>query len=368
MNDVTSVGAGPCGQARLMADTHCAEAERLAEAATAYQQRLRETRSELVEAERARERLAEMRDGRNLVEQKDRARLAYRVALEAADSKAAVERAASDWLRDIDRLNRQLDEAEKHAGGVYERLAELERRLPGIELAADASRIAAEAAQDACLAARRALAACEEEAQASSNISESEPLAVASAPATSDLPMSLVLRGDRRAQLGLALRLAEETGIEAGRLQLLLIELRDQIAARALDEHVIRFPSDHPFWSQFTPTEAREVVASLATMGYRFDGRDGWAFGRAPTAHDLALALSYCGYDPRALRRPAGQGAIEELWLGTEVQTEEYLGHKAPDLELGTLMALLGNGAVGLGELWDIWGRLRPLLLSPNPA
>jgi hypothetical protein len=351
-----------------MAETHCAEADRLAQAAASYQQRLREARSEMVEAEQARERLAGLRDGRHLAEQKDRARLAYRAALGAADSKAAVERAASDWLREIDRLNRQLDEAEKHSGGIYERLADLERRLPGIELAADAARIAAEAAQDACVAARRALAACEEEAQARSNISETEPLAVAAAPQTSALSMSLVLRGDRQAQLGLALRLAEETGIEAGRLQLLMIELRDQIAARALDEHFVGFPPEHPFWSQFKPTEAREVVSSLATMGYRFDGRGGWAFGRAPTAHDLALALSYCGYDPRALRRPAGQGAIDELWLGSDVHTEEYLGEKVPDLELGAMMKLLGNGAAGLGELWDIWGRLRPLLLSPNPA
>ena len=42
----------------------------------------------------------------------------------------------------------------------------------------------------------------------------------------------MLLRGDRQSLLGLTLRLAEETGVEAGRLQLLLLELRQAIAAR----------------------------------------------------------------------------------------------------------------------------------------
>ena len=43
---------------------------------------------------------------------------------------------------------------------------------------------------------------------------------------------------------------------------------------------------------------------------------------------------------------------------------EDYLASKAPDLALGTLIELLGPGGARLGELWDMWGRLRPLLLS----
>ena len=107
------------------------------------------------------------------------------------------------------------------------------------------------------------------------------------------------MSGDRQALLGLALHAAEETGIEAGRLQLLLIELREQIRTRALEDSALELPSDHPFWSQFSPAAVGEIVRSLASMGYRFDGAGGWADHHAPQTRDLALALSYCGYDPR---------------------------------------------------------------------
>ena len=98
-------------------------------------------------------------------------------------------------------------------------------------------------------------------------------------------------------------------------------------------------------------------------MGYRFDGRNGWADGHPPQIRDLALALSYCGHDPRSLRRPAGQAALDSLWLGTTVRSEEYLLAAAPDMTLTQMVALLGPRAGRLGELWDIWGRLRPLLM-----
>jgi hypothetical protein len=171
------------------------------------------------------------------------------------------------------------------------------------------------------------------------------------------------MRGDRQTLLGLALRLAEETGFEAGRLQLLLLELREQIAMRALEAFSLGYPEGHPFWSQFTTESAREVAGSLASMGYRFDGRDGWADNRSPQVRDLALALSYCGYDPRTLRRPAGQPALDALWHGTVLRSEEYLLAVAPDLALTQIVALLGPRSGRLAELWDTWGRLRPLLM-----
>ncbi len=160
----------------------------------------------------------------------------------------------------------------------------------------------------------------------------------------------------------LALRLAEETGFEAGRLQLLLLELREQINSLALAEQPC-FPANHPFWSQFPADTARAVAASLASMGFRFDGAAGWVDGRAPQARDLANALSYCGFDPRSLRRPAGQAAIDGLWQGTRVRSEEFLLAEAPDLSLAQIVTLLGPRSGRLAELWDMWGRLRPLLM-----
>jgi len=86
-----------------------------------------------------------------------------------------------------------------------------------------------------------------------------------------------------------------------------------------------------------------------------------------PTIRELAVALSHVGLDPRGLRRPAGQDAVDQLWQGTSVVVEEYLAGRAPDLDLQQVMTCLGPRAARLGELWDMWGRLRPLLLL-SPA
>lgn len=377
-----SAGSGPCAPARAEVDHTCADAERLAQVATVHQQRLRDAKRQLADALRQREADARVRDRRQLTQAKDKARRAYHEARAGAADAGAVQDAVGEWLREIDRLNRELELADRRADQVVRRVGELERALPGIELAADAARIAAEAAQVACIEARRALAGCEEEAQrrmgtqadnemrgptsqaasgvASAAGSSAPPASAAVGPAA----ISLLLRGDRRALLGLTLRLAEETGVEAGRLQLLLLELREAIAARALEDHAIAFPPDHPFWSQFAPDAGRQLAASLAQLGYAFDGRAGWRDGRAPAIRELGLALGHGGHDPRALRRPAGQAAIDGLWQGATVLVEEYLASKAPDLALGRLIDLLGPRAARLGELWDMWGRLRPLLLS----
>jgi hypothetical protein len=275
---------------------------------------------------------------------------------------------------------------------VARQITELTAQIPGIELAADAARIAWEAAQVMCVEARRGLAACEEDAarqvrsaprpaaggsaaqatvapsQAPPGSGPAAPVAAAVVVANGPPPISLLLRGDRQALLGLTLRLAEETGVEAGRLQLLLLELRQAIAARALEDNALAFPSGHPFWSQFSADGSRQLVLSLTRLGYTFDGRDGWREGRAPGARELAMALEYAGNDPRALRRPAGQAAIDALWQGTTVLVEPWLSAAAPDLSLGRLIDVLGPRASRLGELWDMWGRLRPQLLGGRTA
>jgi len=340
-----------------------------------------------------RENDSRVRDRRQLSVSKDEARAAYNTRLIQAKGATDMREAARAWLREIDRLNRQVTLADQRAEEVTRRANELEKALPGIELAADAARIAAESAQASCIDARRALAACEEEAQRRirATSTTAEPFApastaVSSAPVAQAVvrprpggapvapgamprrlvrPISLVLRGDRKTLLALALSMAEETGVEAGRLQLLLLELREQLAARALEERFLRFPDGHPFWSQFPGGGARPVAHSLASMGYRFDGHGGWLDGRAPTIRELAIALSHVGYDPRGLRRPASQEAIDQLWQGTSVAVEEYLARQAPELDLEQVIACLGPRAAGLSELWDMWGRLRTLLLTP---
>ena len=394
-----TLGAGPCAPARAEVEHRCAEAERLSAAAQIQVQRLRDAKRSLARVQAQRDADARVRDRRLLSDAKENARRAYHDNYTRARNGSVnydVQGAAGEWLREINRLNRQLELADRRAADVARQINELTAALPQIELAADAARIAAETAQVTCVEARRALAACEEDAARQIRSAPRPPgvpslraagPAAAAAPgapgapaapvgrpvapppatvvaATGPAPISLLLRGDRQALLGLTLRLAEETGVEAGRLQLLLLELRQAIAARALEEGALAFPAGHPFWSQFSADGGRQLVISLARLGYGFDGRAGWREGRAPGARELAMALEHAGNDPRSLRRPAGQAAIDELWKGTTVLIEPWLAAAAPDLALGRLIDVLGPRAARLGELWDMWGRLRPQLLS----
>lgn len=354
------------------------DAERLLGAAQTHQQTLREARRQHAEASRQRESDERLRGRRRVTEEKNAAQAEYHGAVARATDRIAVQEASAAWLHRLDQLNRKAREADERAEALAQRVGQLERALPGLELAADAARISAEAAQVACLEARRTLAACEEESARRTPAPNAYANATGAAVAPAILGDTIVsamerdgaagaaralMRGDRQTLLGLALRLAEETGFEAGRLQLLLLELREQIATRAMEEFALAFPANHPFWAQFPTEIARNVAASLSSMGYRFDGAGGWADRRAPQIRDLALALSYCGYDPRSLRRPAGQTAIDALWQGTSIRTEEYLLAHAPELALAQVVALLGPRSGRLAELWDIWGRLRPLLM-----
>lgn len=368
-----TLGGGSCGPARSEVEYRCAEAERLAQAAQIQVQRLRDAKRMLARVQAQRDADARVRDRRLLSDAKENARRAYHESYTRARNGSPnndVQGAAGDWLREINRLNRQLELADRRAADVTRQIAELTAALPGIELAADAARISAEAAQETCVDARRALAVCEEDAARQIRSAPSAPRPLAAQPsatvaaATGPAPISLLLRGDRQALLGLTLRLAEETGVEAGRLQLLLLELRQAIAARALEDNALAFPAGHPFWGQFSAEGCRQLALSLARLGYTFDGRDGWRDGRVPGVRELALALEHTGNDPRALRRPAGQAAIDELWKGTTVLVEPWLAAAVPDLALGRLIDVLGPQASRLGELWDMWGRLRPLLVG----
>ena len=178
-------------------------------------------------------------------------------------------------------------------------------------------------------------------------------------------PITLVLRGDRQTLLALALRLAEETGVEAGRLQLLLLELREAIAARALEEHALRFPPNHPFWSQFPADDAPRVAASLASWATASMADSGWATAGRPTIRELAMALSNVGLDPRGSGGRPSQEGDRHAVAGTTVLVEEYLAARAPDLDLQQVTACLGPRAAPSVRALGHVGPARPLLLTP---
>ncbi|HEY7023782.1 MAG TPA: hypothetical protein VH371_02340 [Candidatus Limnocylindrales bacterium] len=372
--------SGPCAGARKDVDSRCAEAARLAQAAAAHQERLRELRRELMEVEAKRDVDVRVLDRRQLSATKDAARKAYRSHIVRSRSEPAVRETTRRWLREIDQLNRQFAMAESRADDLLRKEGELEQALAGAELTANAARIAAEAAQESCLAARQTLAQCEENAvrgaaartpaTGASNgraAGHAAPVRLTSpTPGHRGVrPISLVLQGDRGTLTSISRRLADETGFEPGRLQLLLLELREQIAARALDDEELSFPPEHPFWSQFTSADARLIAVNLAAMGYNFDGRSGWQDGVVPRVRELSVAVSNVGLDPRGHMRPVSQPSIETLWKGTTVRVEDYLAAHAPDLDLQEMITCLGPNSSRLSDLWDMWGRLRPLLLTP---
>jgi hypothetical protein len=397
-------GAGPCADLLEAAEHTCADAEQKAAAAAEQQRRVRDLRADSAIIAQEREAGARMRDRRTMAAAKEEAAAAYRHALTVARGQAELQTAATEWLRQVDRLNRNARVAGTLEHGLARRAMELHQLLPAAEMAADAARIASQVAQERCAEAKLAAIECEE-ASAADPAVETATLA-AETPATivsdaqapvdgtgtaattaatfvAELPgeplhaaidshppverlrgagLIALLGGERPAVLRLALQLAGETGLEPGRLQLLLLELREAVLAGALANGALQFPPQHPFWSQFGQAAATRVVATLASLGFRFDGVSGWEDGRVPQIRDLALALSYAGLDPRSLRRPAGQAAIDTLWQGTALVPADWLLERAPGLDLDGVKTALGERAARLTEVWAIWEQVRPLL------
>ena len=161
-------------------------------------------------------------------------------------------------------------------------------------------------------------------------------------------------------------RLAEELGEDAGRLQLLLMDLREALLESANRECVYVFPPTSQFWKQFSETEARSFAAALSTLSRRFDGADGWEGGQLPTPREMAMAMSLGGRDPRSVRYVPTGPDLEGLWRGVTIAVAEHLITSAPDLRLDTMKRLAGTRSEALAELWRNWELLRPLLLADD--
>ena len=61
---------------------------------------------------------------------------------------------------------------------------------------------------------------------------------------------------------------------------------------------------------------------------------------------------------------------LRALFEDVTVAADEWLVAAAGDLTLGEMVDALGRRADELTDIWDAWGRLRPLLLgaAPGPA
>lgn len=385
----------PCAPSRVAVGHACSLADRLNALALASAERLRDARRAYDEHAGRRERAAAAADPRAIRAAKDEAQHAFRTTSVGARERGALEAAAREWLREIDRVNANTREAVRLL--VREDAAEagLLQAVERLGIEADGARIAAESAGEACRNARIALAACEESERLDRGESatrellapawvvaratpaptpdpaprgaDPEPGPDASTPtaAAAGEPAVLpLLAGNRDVMRRIAATLADGDAEAERRWQGRLAALVDAVRARAIDGAALTFPEDG-FWAPYTQVQGREISAALAALGYRYNGRDGFADGRVPGQRELSLAIGYAGLDPMRVRFWPSEAELPRLYAGVEVDTGRFVAEAAGELTLGDMIDLLGRRAEELSDLWNAWGRVRPLLLSP---
>jgi hypothetical protein len=383
------VSSSPCGEERTKAQERCEVADRARAEAQRALDALRATQRAYDDHTARAEEATSIADPRAVRTAKDAAQQAFRAARAVAVTTESVDEAARTWLAEINRINGAAREAAATAAREQHAAMEAAAALERLSVEADAARITAENADAACLAARVGLAACEEaaartdtEAAAGTAVprapseegdpgpwSDEDPAigddAVAVALRTGGTPTIFrLLAGDRAVLLDLVERLAGDGPDERRRWQAVLVDLVDAILATAIEGIALDLPEDHPFWGPFTSAQQRDIVAALASLGYRYDGLGGWQDGRVPSQRDLSLALGYAGLDPMRIRHWPDEAEMTALYADVRVAAAEYLATSAGDLTLGELVTMLGRRADGLTDAWNEWGRIRPLLLE----
>jgi len=176
-------------------------------------------------------------------------------------------------------------------------------------------------------------------------------------------PLERILRGEHRAMVEVIDAVAGEDSLRRRDWELLLGSLAEAMADMATREAVIDFPMGTAFWDGFTVEQCRRIVVSLASMGFRYDGRAGWVEHHVPVYRDLSLALADIGEDPRRIRGWPNQAEIAELFVGARPAPEELLAAAGPDYGVTDMQALLGEHSSELAGLWIAWDDVRPVLV-----
>lgn len=386
--DAATPDPGPCAGPRRVAAERCELAERSRhQAAAAADALARARRSYDILRERV-DRQEALADPREVHAVKDQAHRAFRDARAAATTVEAAEAGARDWLAEINRINMASRAAIDGLVVDREELLVAVPRLERLSVEADAARITAETAAAGCREAREALAACEEAAMAHPAIPEPETEAAPApgwppdpdpslpadavtrgsfaTPAGGVPRMLRILRGERDARETLVAQLSGTDAEEARRWRLALADLVDAIVARAIEDGYLEVDGTDPFWGAFEITEQRDIVSALSALGFRFDGLGGFADGRVPAQRDLSLAVGYAGLDRMRVRNWPRETELGSLFAGATVAADEWLAAEANDLALGQMIDALGNRAGDLADVWNVWGRVRPLLLATD--
>ena len=177
-----------------------------------------------------------------------------------------------------------------------------------------------------------------------------------------------MLRGEHRAMAEVLDRVAGPDSQHRREWELLLGGLVEAMAEIAVRESVIDFPMGTAFWDSFTVEQCRRVVGALGSMGYAYDGRDGWVDSRVPAYRDLATALADVGIDPRRIRSWPNSADIAALFVGARPAPEELLAAAGPAYDVSDMRELVGPRAGELQNLWLAWDAVRPALLEEHLA
>ncbi len=394
--------AAPCADQRRVVDDRCALADRLRTAADSSAEALREAQRAYDTHAANATQAATIADPRAQRAAKDAAQRTFRNDRSRAGSREEVETAARTWLQEINRINEDAREAAADLAREQASAADAMARIERLTLEADAARVQAESAQESCQIARQVLADCEETVSRRSAAhmplapslgpdeapdevpvaaaaatgapagvvgtriaTEEEEDALAAAAARGRPAIVRLLAGDRDTMQRVVVALAADDVAEQRRWQLELSELVDAIVARAIEACEFQFPLEHPFWGPFDQSQDRDVALALSSLGFRFDGLGGFADDRVPSQRELSLALGYAGLDPMRVRRWPTEEERGNLFREVKVSADEYIIGAASGLTLGELVTLLGRRADGLADLWNNWGRVRPLLIEP---
>jgi hypothetical protein len=371
--------SGPCADERRTADERCEVASRSHDQAVAAADALRRAQRSYDSHTAAAEEAAGAANPLTVRTYKEDAQRAFRAASRDASAPDAVEAAARTWLQEINRINRDAAAASMVAERERELAAATGATIERLSLAADAARIGAEMAQAACTAARTAVADCDERAASGAPAPVPTP-APAAEPALTDarpeeaLGTALrggtaprifrLLRGDPGVMEALVAALAGDDAEEQRRWQLGVASLADAVLADAIEQAYLRYPLEHLFWGPYTQEQNRDITRALASLGYRPDGLGGWVDDRQPTQRELSLALGYAGLDPMRTRQWPNELQTAQLFREVEIAADEYLASVAGDLTLAEMVEMLGRRADSLVDLWNHWGRIRPLLLE----
>jgi hypothetical protein len=372
--------SGPCADEKRLADERCELAARARTQALAAEDAVRTAQRAYDEHEARANAAAAAADPRAVRQAKDEAQADFRGRRSGATTNEEVEAAAREWLLEVNRINSEARDAAVTTQREREAARAVGTSLERVALEAEAARIAAETAEAACLAARQAVADCEERAAGvapsavpavpagaplddDATVHEEETLALAFGSGRTPRVFRL-LRGDRAAMTEILAVLAGDDAADRRRWQLALSDLVDAILADSIEHASLEFPSEHPFWGPFTLEQNRDIASALSSLGYRFDGLGGWIDGRVPSQRDLSLAMGYAGLDPMRIRQWPTERDMAQLYAEVTVAADEHLAGRAGDLTLGELVTMLGRRADGLAEVWNAWGRLRPLLLE----